>query len=211
MNDSLYSTPYFDPKMPISFWRDKLPHWEQTGKISFVTFRLCDSIPQSVMNQYKEIKMQFIKRHPYPWDADTYKQYGELIANPLEKFVDTGYGECVLKDPEIRRFLREAIDYYNHNYILEWASVIMPNHVHMLASAAPGISLLDTLSSIMRFSATRINRYLGRKGRLWQDEPFDTFVRSDLQYKKFVEYIRNNPKGFPIGTYEFGGLEFRDQ
>ena len=210
MNVPLPTTPYFDPQMPISFWSDKLPHWEQTGKISFLTFRLGDSMPQSVMRQYEDMKKQFIKCHPYPWDTEIYRQYEELIANPLERFVDVGYGECVLKDPAVRRYLSEAIEYYDHNAILVWASVIMPNHVHMLVSAAPGISLSGTISSIKRFSATRINRYLGRKGRLWQDEPFDTLVRSDRQYKKFVEYIRNNPNGLPAGTYEFGGLEFSE-
>ena len=208
MNTPLPTTPYFDPKMPISFWRDKLPHWEQAGKISFLTFRLCDSMPQIVMRQYEDMKLQFIKRHPYPWNTETSKEYEELIANPLERYVDAGYGECVLKDPALRRYLREAIEYYDHNAILIWASVIMPNHVHLLASAAPGISLSETIASIKRFSATRINRHLGRKGRLWQDEPFDTLVRSDRQYRKFVEYIRNNPNGLPVGTYEFGGLEF---
>ena len=53
MNHPLPTTPYFDPQMPISFWRDKLPHWEQAGKISFLTFRLGDSMPQSVMKQYQ--------------------------------------------------------------------------------------------------------------------------------------------------------------
>ena len=110
MNVPLPTTPYFDPKMPISFWRDKLPHWEQTGKISFLTFRLGDSMPQSVMKQYEDMKNQFIKRHSYPWDTETYKKYEELIANPLERFVDAGYGECVLKDAAVRRYLMDAIE-----------------------------------------------------------------------------------------------------
>ena len=210
MNENpLPTTPFFDPQMPITFWRDKLPHWQQPGKTIFVTFRLCDSMPQSVMKYYQGMKEQFIRQHPYPWDSDIYKKYGELIASPLERYVDAGYGSCVLKYPEARGFLRSAIDHYDNDRMLVWAYVIMPNHVHMLATPACGYELATIIASIKKYSARNINRYMRRNGRLWQDEPFDTIVRSYRQYRRFVEYIRNNPQGLQAGTYEFGGLEFR--
>ncbi|MDE6522299.1 MAG: transposase [Muribaculaceae bacterium] len=202
-------TPYFDPQQPIGFWRNKLPHWEQTGKVEFITFRLDDSMPQIIVRQYRQLKEQFVKEHPYPWNTATYRLYGEIITNPMQKYMDAGYGSCVLKDPAVRRILVNAIDFFNNERFLSWAYVIMPNHVHMLATPAPGYELSTTISSVMRFSAKNINKLIGRKGQLWREEPFDTIIRNHDHYRNTLEYIRHNPDGLPVGSFELGGLEFR--
>lgn len=202
-------TPYFDPQQPIGFWRNNLPHWEQTGKVEFVTFRLNDSMPQVIVRQYRELKDRFIREHPYPWNTETYRLYGHVITNPMQKYMDAGYGSCVLKDPDIRRILVNAIDFFDNERFLSLAYVIMPNHVHMLATPAPGYELSATISSIMRFSASNINKLLCRRGQLWREEPFDTIIRNHAHYLNTLEYIRHNPDGLPTGSYEFGGLEFK--
>ena len=201
---------WFDPKQPVGIWRKNLPHWEQSGAVDFLTFRLYDSMPQVVVRYYKQLKDQFIRKNPYPWDSDIYRRYAALVPGPMQKYLDAGYGSCVLKDPVVRRFLVQSIDYFENERILVWAYVIMPNHVHMLVTGALGYEVGQTVSSIMRYSARKINRYLGLSGQLWRGEPFDTLIRSYAQYRHIVEYIRHNPDGLPPGTYEFGGLEFRN-
>ncbi len=200
---------FYDPMQPICFYRKKLPHMEQMGKVEFVTFRLSDSMPYQVMLQYKYMKEDFIRRHPYPWNQETLRQYSQLIEDPLEKYVDAGYGSCVLKDPTVRQYLVEAINHYDEDRYCQWGYVIMPNHVHMLVTPTPGFDLEPTIKSVMSFSARKINGCLGRKGRLWQGEPFDTLIRSERQYSFTLEYIKQNPRGLPAGSYEFGGIEFR--
>lgn len=195
--------------MPIAFWRKNLPHWEQDGKIHYITFRLSDSLPQPVVDKYLSDKERFVKEHPQPWDDDIKRQYSKLISNPVENFLDAGYGNCILKEPAIRQHLIDAINYYDADRFAVLAYVIMPNHVHMLAVPLNGYALDNTISSILRFSATGMNRLLGKKGRVWQTEPFDTIVRSHIQYVKCVEYIRHNPDGLPYGWFAFGGWEFR--
>ncbi len=204
-----HGIPYFDPQQPIGFWKKNLPHWEQTGKVEFITFRLDDSMPQIIVRQYRELKDQFIRMHPYPWSSDTYRKYGDLITNPMQRYIDAGYGSCILKDTYVRKFLVDAIDFFDNDRYLSWGYVIMPNHVHMLATPAPGYELSATISSIMRYSARGINRYLGRKGQLWREEPFDTIIRSHEHYCHTLEYIRHNPDGLPFGSFELGGLEFK--
>ena len=202
-------TPYFDPNMPTGFWRKNLPHLQQTGKIHMVNFRLADSMPQSLVVQYKHLKEDFIKKHPYPWDNATYDEYRSIISTPVEKYIDSGYGSCVLKFQEIRQYLIDSLDFYDMERYAMLAYVIMPNHVHMLVTPFGGYDLYATLSSIKSYSATKINRYLGRKGALWQEESFDTVIRSHPHYLKCLEYIKANPLYLPTGTYAFGGLEFR--
>ncbi len=200
---------FYDPHQPISFYRKKLPHMEQMGKVEFVTFRLSDSMPHQLMVQYKYMKEDFIRKHPFPWDQETLSQYSQLIEDPLEKYIDAGYGSCVLKDPNVRKYLVDAIDHYDGDKYCQWGYVIMPNHVHMLVTPTPGCDLVPTIKSVMSFAARAINRHIGRSGRLWQGEPFDTLIRSAKQYNFTMEYIRKNPQGLPPGTYEFGGIEFR--
>ena len=202
-------TPFFDPRQPVGIWHGNLPHMEQTGKVTFVTFRLCDSMPQVIVNQFKDIKKEFLRTHPQPWTSETYKLYASVYTAPMERYVDAGYGSCLLKYPEVRKYLVDAIDYYDNERYLVYAYVIMPNHVHMLVSVAPGYELNALIASIKRYSAVGINRHTGRTGRLWQDEPFDTIIRSSDHYRHTVAYIRENPKGLPEGTYQFGGLEFK--
>ena len=200
---------FFDPKQPVGFWFGNLPHWEQTGKITFVTFRLKDSMPQEVINTYKEIQKEFIRTHPQPWTPETYTEYNKVYTASMERYVDSGYGSCILKYPSIRKHLIEAIEYYDNNRYLIYAYVIMPNHVHILLSVFPGYELNELISSVMRFSATRINRHTGRSGVLWQEEPFDTLVRSYNHYLHLVNYIRENPQALQTDMYQLGGLEFK--
>ncbi|WP_235951682.1 transposase [Crateriforma spongiae] len=71
----------------------------------------------------------------------------------------------------------------------------MPNHVHLLASFRSQQSLIEQCDSWLHFTAKEVNRALSRKGKLWQQEPFDHLVRSPRQYEYLRNYIRlNGPK-----------------
>ena len=201
--------PFFDPKLPISIWRKNLPHWQQEGKIHYLTIRLHDSLPRQVVDQYKAEKEIFLHKYPRPWDDDIIRKYQLLISNPIENYLDAGYGCCALGDPSARQYLIDAIDYYDGNRFGVLAYVIMPNHMHMLVVPLNGYGLDETVSSVLRFSATGINRHIGRKGKFWQTEPFDSIVRNQMHYIKCLEYIKHNPDNLPIGSYAFGGYEFK--
>jgi REP element-mobilizing transposase RayT len=76
--------------------------------------------------------------------------------------------------------------------------VVMPDHVHLLFTAlrvADGwtFALPEILRAIKGASARSINKILGRKGALWQDESFDHVLRGDESLRETVEYIRQNP------------------
>ncbi len=78
-----------------------------------------------------------------------------------------------------------------------YASVIMPNHVHLLFTALEGeraepYSLAEIMKGIKGVSARNINKLLGRKGQLWQDESFDRIMRANEFQEKF-DYIIANP------------------
>jgi hypothetical protein len=59
---------------------------------------------------------------------------------------------------------------------------------------APSDSLLiPILHSWKSFTASKANQILERKGKFWQEEYFDTLVKSDKQFAFYVRYILENP------------------
>jgi REP-associated tyrosine transposase len=75
--------------------------------------------------------------------------------------------------------------------------VVMPDHVHIvftpIADRDGPISLPEILQKVKSESAHRINKLLGRKGRVWQDESFDHVLRREEGIDAKLEYIRQNP------------------
>lgn len=91
--------------------------------------------------------------------------------------------------------------------------VVMPDHVHMIFAPlkdAPGnpFGLSEIMSGIKGASAHGINKFLNRRGPVWQDESFDHILRSDEKAENKVEYICQNPvrKGLVKAVADYAWL-----
>jgi REP element-mobilizing transposase RayT len=76
--------------------------------------------------------------------------------------------------------------------------VVMPDHVHLILSLKLDtqgniFSLSEVMNGIKGASSHSINKFLGRKGHLWQDESYDHVLRSEESLREAVEYICANP------------------
>jgi type I restriction enzyme R subunit/putative DNA methylase len=72
------------------------------------------------------------------------------------------------------------------------AFVVMSNHVHLLFT--PSTDVPRIMRGLKGVTAYRANQVLGRKGqRFWQDESFDHWVRSGIEFDRIVSYIEFNP------------------
>jgi REP element-mobilizing transposase RayT len=88
----------------------------------------------------------------------------------------------------------EAIQYNatNLGHYLLHAFVVMPNHVHLLAT--PAIALPQLTKSLKGITAKRANAMLGLTGNsFWQEESYDHLVRHDREFEKIRNYIEENP------------------
>jgi putative transposase len=63
--------------------------------------------------------------------------------------------------------------------------------------------MLAQCESWKHFTATRINRVLGRKGRFWQQDGFDHLVRSVEQFDYLRRYVAENPSRAGLGPGEY--------
>lgn len=196
------SNPYLDRQSEIKVTTGDLPHWHQDCKYQFITFRLSDSLPQTKIANLKQEIARFSATHTVPWDEDVKKAYWRIIGPIENRLLDNGYGSCILKDACIRRIVSDAILYKDgKDYDVE-AFVIMPNHVHMLIRLRGETTVPEVMHSIKSFSASKINRFLGKTDAVWKKEYFDRMIRNESHLHNCVTYIIDNPNNLCEGDYQ---------
>ena len=197
----------FDFGNPTVCRNRNLPHWEQPGVAYFVGFRLGDSLPKHFLQSWDSVRKHWLDLHPPPWSRAEQEEYNARFHARVERYLDAGQGSCVLRTPACADALEETMIRGNGSLYLLGSWVIMPNHVHALVVPCGGSSLRDTLGAWRSISARKINRLLGRTGRLWSTEAFDHIVRNAAELERIDAYIKRNPEkaGLPPGAYRLGG------
>lgn len=184
---------FYDPQgRKRVYWRH-LPHWDQVGRIYFVTFRLADSIPAARAVELRRERQVWCETHTEPYTPAQWHEYHMLFSARVERWLDECQGSCLLADPACVEIVVRGIESFDgQRYRLDqW--VIMPNHVHVLVTPNEGLLLDEILHVWKSFTSHAINRHLGRHGQLWQRESFDHIVRSSAHLERFRRYIRDNP------------------
>lgn len=183
---------YFDIKEEIAVKVRKLPHWTQKGKMYFVTFRLSDSLPQSLIIALKEEREEWVKKNGTPWTLQQKKEYHRLFNQRIENWIDAGYGSCILRKPEVSKISEDSICYFEDVHYTLHCYVIMANHVHLMIEPFANKELKDILHSIKSYSANQINKSRNRHGRLWSIESYDRIIRDAAHYENIRSYIAKN-------------------
>jgi REP element-mobilizing transposase RayT len=191
---------YLDPFEEIQKHGTKLPHWQQSDSMQFVTFRLGDAMPANTIRQWKEERAIWRGHHPEPLSPEDQTEYHRRFTSKLEHCLDEGSGSCLLKDPENRRILEEILMHDQSTRAIHHAWVIMPNHVHLIFTAHAKLEKL--MKSWKGISARRIG-----KGSIWQKGYRDTIIRDGEHFANAIRYIRRNPTKLPPGTYSLRHLD----
>jgi len=172
------------PDQPTPGWhgRGYLPHFDGGELAQFITFRLHDSLPREVLIRWKEeLKLQ------------PSSEAQSLMRKRVEVYLDQGHGKCYLRDHSVATMIQHALLFHDQVKYRLSAWVIMPNHVHLLCTPLAGYLLADIMHSIKSFTSTEANKILNQKGRFWQKEYFDRYIRNGRQFARTVLYIENNP------------------
>ena len=190
-------SPFFNdfvPSSPIAFIAGNLPHWRQDGTTYFVTFRTADSMPQAKLEQWLAERLAWIAANPEPHSPAQRLDYNERFPQRFHDWLDQGHGECLLRQPEFRHVVENALRYFdNDRYRLD-EFVVMPNHVHAILAPLGEHRLSSIIGSWKSFTAKVINNRLNRSGPFWQQESFDHIVRNAESLQRFRNYIQDNPK-----------------
>ena len=73
------------------------------------------------------------------------------------------------------------------------AFVVMPDHLHWLLRLSGSASLASVMQEAKSVSSHHINRWLRRRGPLWQAGFHDHAVRHDESLKAIARYVIDNP------------------
>ena len=174
----------------------RLPHWNCNNAVYHLCFRLADAVPPKIQQKWREERNLLQNTDGSPrrglFPAE-YKRTKFLLSRKIEDCLDAGYGECLLKKPDIAKIMRGAIEYFDGGRYKLHAWCIMPNHVHAIAEPFAGFELSQIVHSWKSFTAKKINRELGRTGSVWQQETYDHIIRSKTEYLDLMDYVWNNP------------------
>jgi hypothetical protein len=99
---------------PHKAWHSRgyLPHFDQPGLVQAITFRLADSVPANLVEQ---------------WQAELGLSEGEAASDPrcaelrerIEKYADAGKGECWLSTAACAEFAENALLHFDgERYLL---------------------------------------------------------------------------------------------
>ena len=165
------------------YHRGYLPHWDFEKSLQAVTFRLADSVPISLIQDWKQ---ELASTHE---DSALEKRLHQRIA----RYEDAGHGSSFLRDPACAGIVQNELisGHATHYDLIEWC--VMPNHVHILIKLHNASGLSKVVQTWKGKSAYLINRQLARKGTIWQREYYDRYIRDQEHCDDCRAYIRKNP------------------
>jgi len=106
----------------------------------------------------------------------------------------TQSGLDVFKNKECCRLLIKDIAYYRKELeFLIYAYVIMPNHFHWIIHPSDKANISFIMNKVKGHSSFVINKYLDRKGKLWQARFHDHVIRNGPDLREKINYIHKNP------------------
>jgi len=176
-----YSSPPKREDAMLGFrgWHERgyLPHRDEPGLTQFVTFRLADSFPESLRSEWE---------HLWRIEDDRERRL------ELEAYLDRGRGACYLRRPDVAQVVETALRLFHAKRYELRAWCVMPNHVHVLfkADATP---MAEIIESWKKYTAQKLNRLLNQRGRFWEADYWDTYMRNAEHERKSVHYVETNP------------------
>ena len=173
-----------------------LPHWEQSGATYFVTFRLADALPATVIEQIRAERDDIVNtaaRLGRDLSDDELHRLQELQTVKMDQFLNAGHGACWLRRDDCAKVLADALNHFDRERYDLAAWCVMPNHVHVLVRPLFAYTLQEILHSWKSFTAKKCLELVGRTGAFWQEEYFDRIVRDEAEFERFVGYIAANP------------------
>jgi putative transposase len=118
---------FFDSDDNFEVHRRNLPHRRQAGVIYFVTFHLTDSLPTKKLAALEKERKIWLNLNPLPHNPRQTEEYHRNFSKRIQKWLDAGYGSCILAGPKIFHLVESVLNFFNgQRYALD-EYVVMPN------------------------------------------------------------------------------------
>jgi REP element-mobilizing transposase RayT len=193
--------------------RGRLPHWERENSTYFITFRLTDSLPKSVLDQIESEREAIVKTANQlhrDLSPDERRKIQLLSTPTVEKFLDSGGGACHLRNTVVAQEVANTLRHFDEKRYRLFAWCIMPNHVHVVVKIFPSETLATVVHSWKSFTAKRANKILGRNGSFWQREYYDHLIRDESELERSIRYVAENPEKAKLKQWKWVWVCGRD-
>ena len=132
----------FFPGKDRRYWSDidvyqgeALPRWSMERAIYHICFRLADSVPQAKLREWEAAREEFRlkRRNGEVLSEDELRELKNLYSENIERYLDSGYGECLLRESGVADLVLQTLLHDNGKAYVIHSVGIMPNHVHVIA------------------------------------------------------------------------------
>ncbi|MBW7865550.1 MAG: transposase [Candidatus Hydrogenedentes bacterium] len=194
-----------DDNTLVSGWHSRgyLPHLKSENGTYFVTFRLADTLPKTVLERYRAEREDIVLRAKTlgrDLTRDEERQLAMLYSERIDAYLDAGHGKCWLRKPELGGLMADTLQHFDGVRYILYAWVVMPNHVHVVVTPLPGHELSRILHSWKSFTAHEVKKMghipdtlVSKSKAFWQRESHDHLVRDDDDLSRVIEYTIKNP------------------
>jgi hypothetical protein len=97
--------------------RGRLPHWEKESATYFVTFRLDDSLPKSVLERIESERESLVttaKQLQRELSTSERMKIKQLSTKAVEKYLDNGAGACHLKNSAVADIVADTLRHFDN-------------------------------------------------------------------------------------------------
>lgn len=176
-----------------------LPHWDFGDVVQTITYRLGDSIPPTVYQQFWDLTDLL------PPESQN-RQKRQLIENWIDAH---RFGCCALSNPIAAEIVIESWRFFDSKRydLLHWA--VMPNHVHLMIRQYKGFSLGDVVGGWKSYTSKEISKKLNVPNPLWHRGYWDRQIRDAEHYARSRDYILNNPAKAGLLNWRFVSSKYK--
>ncbi len=180
--------------MVKTYYKNRLPHIAPIGAEFFITFRLADSLPVSVVQSLKDemdFSIQKLKKEKPKNFKYLINQLKHDFSFKYDHYLDhKPYGNCYLKNENVAQIVADKIHKFDGEYYELEAFIIMPNHVHLLFDTS---LQMENEGIDLESNYFQLDKIMGRKGTFWMKDSYDHYIRNEKDWENILEYIINNP------------------
>ncbi len=151
-------------------WKN-LPHWTQAGTITFITWRLADSLPAAAIAVWQAERDEMLRSFGLDPDGNWKQELSRFqkvrrghirwsLFFAWDRRLDQAAGSCLLQDPEYSQIVLNSLLHFDGDRYVLTDAVIMPNHIHLLVGFRDQEMMFSQCTSWKHFTATEIRRRL---------------------------------------------------
>ncbi|MBV9496265.1 MAG: transposase [Acidobacteria bacterium] len=186
--------------------RARLPHWDVEHGIYAVSWHLGDALPVAAHVRIREeidAEIEFLRITRGDLTQAERTEFLKKAQRRLGAALDRSYGSCLLRSESLARIVATALEHFDAQRYELYAWCVMPNHVHVVFRSVHPHALADVVRGWKGYSAHEINKRLNRRGKLWEDDYFDTTMRNERHFLAAVEYTVSNPLKIGLTDWSF--------